>query len=261
MATGLEALIFDVDGTLADTEREGHRVAFNAAFAEAGLDWHWSVELYGELLAVTGGKERMRHYLAQRRPDWTPPSDLDALIKELHAAKTAHYVRMLNDGEIPLRTGVLRLLAEAREAGVRLAIATTTTAQNVRALLETAPEPGLVDWFEVIAAGDAVPRKKPAPDIFELALAQLDLPPSSCVAIEDSANGVRAALAAGLDALVVTVSPYTADEDFRGAPLVVDRLGEPGRPATALVGSLEGAAVVDLALLRRLRDRVFGAPA
>ena len=262
MVTGLQALIFDVAGTLADTERDGHRVAFNAAFDEAGLDWHWSVELYGELLSVTGGKERMRHYLSQYRPDWTPPpaTDLDALIADLHRRKTAHYVGMLRGGGIALRSGVLRLLHEARTAGLRLAIATTTTPENVTALLESAPVPGLVDWFEVIAAGDVVPRKKPAPDIFDLALRQLDLPPSACVAIEDSENGVESALGAGLRALLVTVSTYTRGQDFGDAALVVDQLGEPGDGATALTGDLGGNEVVNVAVLQRLRDDVFDVP-
>jgi len=257
MAAGLEALIFDVDGTLADTERDGHRVAFNAAFAEAGLDWHWSVELYGELLAVTGGKERMRHYVTLYRPGLASSADLDGLIAALHASKTRHYVAMLREGGIPLRPGVLRLLREAREAGVRLAIATTTTPENVTALLESAAEPGLVQWFEVIAAGDVVPRKKPAPDIFDLALEQLRLPASACVAIEDSENGVHSALGAGLEALLVTVSSYTEGQDFRGAALVVDGLGERGAAAKVLAGDIEVADVVDLKLLRRLHTRVF----
>jgi len=261
MQKGLEALIFDVDGTLADTERDGHRLAFNAAFAEAGLDWDWTVELYGKLLAVTGGKERMRHYLNQYRPDFELDKqaypDLGRLIARLHQRKTERYVALLGEGGIPLRSGVLRLLREARDAGVRLAIATTTTPENVTALLDSAPEPGLVNWFEVVAAGDVVREKKPAPDIFELALAQLNLPASACVAIEDSENGVRSALGAGLDALLVTTSAYTEHQDFGGATLVVDQLGEPGDPATAAQGDLGGAEYVDLSVLRRLRDQVF----
>lgn len=258
---GLKALIFDVDGTLADTERDGHRPAFNAAFREAGLDWDWSVELYGELLAVTGGKERMQHYLDRYRPGFQPPdpwSSKAAMIADLHRRKTAHYLALLGTGGIPPRPGVLRLLREARAAGVRLAIATTTTPENVTALLDAMPQPGLRDWFEVIAAGDVVPRKKPAPDIFTLALDQLGLPASACVAIEDSDNGAAGALAAGLRALVVTVSTYTVAQSFGAAPLVVDQLGEPDAPLSTLVGPPCPFGMVDLACLDQLRRQVFG---
>jgi len=166
----LQALIFDVDGTLADTERDGHRVAFNRAFSEAGLDWDWSIELYGKLLEVTGGKERMQFYLDRFRPDFNRPVNVKQLIADLHAAKTRNYTKLLAEGAIPLRPGVRRLLENAREQGMRLAIATTTTPANVTALLEHALAPGSLSWFEVIAAGDIVPAKKPAPDIYFYAL-------------------------------------------------------------------------------------------
>ena len=131
----LQALIFDVDGTLADTERDGHRIAFNAAFAEAGMGWNWDAALYGELLAVTGGKERMRFYCERHDPDFLKQADADERIKALHAAKTRHYVKLLEAGGIPLQPGVTRLLREAHAAGLRLAIATTTTPENVTALM------------------------------------------------------------------------------------------------------------------------------
>jgi phosphoglycolate phosphatase-like HAD superfamily hydrolase len=155
----LRALLFDVDGTMADTERDGHRVAFNRAFAEAGLDWEWDVPLYGELLAVTGGKERMRHYVERHRPDWQKPKDFDDLIVRLHAAKTRHYTGLLAERAIPLRPGVRRLLDEARAEGVRLAIATTTTPDNVTALLEHSVAPDAESWFPHTSC-ESVPRAR-----------------------------------------------------------------------------------------------------
>jgi HAD superfamily hydrolase (TIGR01509 family) len=255
---GFEALLFDVDGTLADTERDGHRPAFNAAFAEAGLDWEWDPSLYGELLAVTGGKERIRYYLERWRPDRRGPADLDGFIADLHRSKTRHFVAMLREGRIPLRPGVLRLLREAREAGVRLGIATTTTPENVTVLLESCGEPGMVGWFEVIAAGDVVPRKKPAPDIYLWALDRLALPPGACIAFEDSDHGVRSAAGAGLAAIVVTESAYTAGQDFSGATVVLDQLGEPGRPCKVLAGGASGIEYIDLAALERVSARARG---
>jgi len=248
----LEALIFDVDGTLADTERDGHRTAFNQAFAEAGLDWHWGVDLYGELLAVTGGKERMHHYVDSYRPDYQKPADFDALVARLHAAKTRHYTALLGRGGIPLRPGVRRLLEEARRRGIRLAIATTTTPDNVTALLRNAISPDAESWFEVIGAGDVVGAKKPAPDIYYYVLERMGLSPSQSVAFEDSENGLRAALEAGLRT-VVTVNDYTRAHDFNGAAIVLDHLGEPGRPFRVLSGAaVNGATVLDIDFLARL---------
>lgn len=250
----LQALIFDVDGTLADTEADGHRPAFNLAFQEAGLDWDWDRELYGELLAVTGGKERIRYYLERWRPEELERPALTDFIAGLHRRKTHYYLELLRSGAIPLRPGVRRLLEEARVAGLRLAVATTTTPENVITLLECAGGPEWPSWFEVIAAGDVVPAKKPAPDIFHYALDRLGLPAAACVAIEDSAHGVRAALGADLRALLVTVSTYTGGEDFRGAARVVASLGEPG-DSVAAAG--EGGCI-NLAALVALHRGVYG---
>lgn len=248
----IEALIFDVDGTLADTERDGHRIAFNAAFAAAGLDWRWDAGLYGELLAITGGKERIRYYVDQYRTDYRKSADFDTLVARLHAAKTEHYTALLGKGGIPLRPGVRRLLEEARARDVRLAIATTTTPANVTALLHHAISPQAESWFEVIGAGDAVAAKKPAPDIYYYVLERLGLSANRCMAFEDSENGLRAALSAGLRT-VVTVNDYTRNHHFHGAAIVLDHLGEPGKPFQVLSGAqVNGASYLDLDMLTRL---------
>ena len=242
----LLALLFDVDGTLADTERDGHRIAFNAAFREHGLDWNWDITLYGKLLAVTGGKERIKHYVNQFRPDYTPPADFDDLVVVLHRAKTQHYTRLLEQGNIPLRPGVKRLLLEARNAGLRLAIATTTTPANVTTLLKCSLADDAVDWFEVIAAGDIVPAKKPAADIYRWAMRQMRLPSAACFAFEDSANGIRSSLAAGVKTLI-TVNDYTVGHNFNGAAAVISDLGEPDAHPTLINGNLHGQTYVNLA--------------
>jgi HAD superfamily hydrolase (TIGR01509 family) len=247
----LQALLFDVDGTLADTER-AHLETFNQAFALAGLTWHWSERLYVELLAVTGGKERIRHYIDRYLPEFTPPGDRDAFIATLHAEKTRLYLERVVRGALDLRPGVARLLREGRREGLRLAIATTTTPANVTALLESTLGPASASWFEVIGAGDTVPRKKPAPDIYQHVLAQMRLDPADCVAFEDSGSGLRAARAAGL-ATIVAVNPFTRDHDFEGAALVVDSFGEPGQPFTVLQGDAGGKTYLDLELVRQVR--------
>ncbi len=252
----LRALIFDVDGTLAETERDGHRLSFNLAFGEAGLDWDWSIERYAELLAITGGKERIRHYIDRYRPGFRIPGDVAAYVADLHRRKTEHYTRMVEQGAVSLRPGIVRLLAQARRRGLRLAIATTTSPDNVTALLTHVLGADSSAWFEVIAAGDVVPAKKPAPDIYRYALRELDLPAAACLALEDSANGLVSARGAGIGT-VITMSSYTRKEHFEGALLVVDSLGEPAAPALVTGGDAVAVvagdhACVDIDLLTKL---------
>ena len=222
----LQCLLWDVDGTLADTERDGHRVAFNMAFEEAGFERRWSVETYGVLLKVTGGKERIKFDI--ERGDM--PDMPYEKIAELHARKTVHYQALIADGLIPLRAGVRRLLEEAYAAGITLGVATTTTPSALDALIEHSLGKEWFDRFAVLAAGDIVPNKKPAPDIYDYALEQLGMAAENTVALEDSGNGWLAARDAGLKC-VVTINDYTANQDFTGADLVVSEFGEADRPA------------------------------
>jgi len=248
--TELRAIIFDMDGTLADTERDGHRVAFNRSFAEAGLDWHWSAGFYGELLAIAGGKERIGYYIDRYHPDFVSSEDRDRVIAQLHQAKTQYYLELLQTGAIPLRPGVKRLITEARTGGIRLAIATTSALQGAIALLQQTLDPA---WFEVIAAGDIVPAKKPAPDIYHYVLKQMQLSPADCIVLEDSPQGLAAATQAHLKTLV-TVNDYTRTEEFKTACLVVDCLGEPDLPCTALSQWDHPQPYLDLESLRQLQQ-------
>lgn len=247
----LRALVFDVDGTLADTE-EVHRQSFNAAFLAHGLGWEWSAERYGDLLGVTGGKERIGKYL-ESLP--LPAAEKDAvrrLVPLVHSTKTRLFAEFVEMGNVPLRPGVARLIGEARAAGVPLAIASTTTPANVNALLTRTLGLGALGWFSAIATGDVVPNKKPAPDIYRLALGALRLPPEGCVAFEDSALGVRAAKAAGLYTIAVPTR-WTASQDLSAADLVLPSLGDPRQPldpgAAARIG---GATMLGLAQLEQL---------
>ena len=218
----IQAIIFDVDGTLADTE-DGHRRSFNKAFAENGLDWNWDAELYDKLLKVTGGKERIRYFVESFLPGFSKPADYDSFVKHLHAVKTRHYNAMLREGHIPLRPGIKKLIDDARQRGIRLAIATTTSAENVTTLLQQGLGPGGERIFEVIGCGDIVPHKKPAPDIYFWVLKKMGLPAADCIALEDSENGLRASLAAGIRTFIIP-NHYTRNQNFTGAAAVLDDL-------------------------------------
>jgi beta-phosphoglucomutase-like phosphatase (HAD superfamily) len=245
----LEALLFDVDGTLAETE-EAHRAAFNAAFRAAGLDWVWEPALYRQLLRVAGGRERIGHYIASHRPDFAGRPDLEAWVAALHADKTRRFGEIVRSGGLGLRPGVARLLREALRCGLRLAIATTTSLANVTALLGSAAGREAMGWFEVIGTGECASAKKPAPDVYHWVLQRLRLHAAVCLAVEDSMIGLRAARAAGLTTLV-TASEYSAGEDFAGACAVLSDLGEPGRPFRLLSGDAHARDWVDVELLRR----------
>lgn len=246
----LKALLFDVDGTLADTE-DGHLIAFNHTFAEYGLDWNWSEELYDELLSVTGGRERIKYYIDQYNPSFERPDDLDTFIRKMHKDKTEYFVQLMSEGGIPLRPGVRRLISEAREQGIRLAIATTTSPANVEALLSNAMDPDAMSWFEVIVAGDMVPAKKPAPDVYLYALEKLGLKAEECMALEDSENGIHSSLGAGIKT-IIAINKYTRGHDFTGAAIVLDQWGEPDHPFKVLSGDAGSATYLDMNLVRRL---------
>jgi HAD superfamily hydrolase (TIGR01509 family) len=220
----LQALIFDVDGTLADTEM-AHLAAFNHAFQEAGMDWHWDVAQYTNLLAISGGKERLMHYWLQTRPDMKDVGGnaLQETIARLHELKTAAYEQAVQDGEVRMRPGVLELIKEGAGSGLQLAIATTTSPVNIAALLRKAIGPDWMHYFLVVEDASTAPHKKPNPQVYLQTLARLKLPAKACMAFEDSENGLRAANAAQL-ATLVTPNNFTDNHDFTGAMRVLPNL-------------------------------------
>jgi HAD superfamily hydrolase (TIGR01509 family) len=230
----VSALIFDCDGVLADTERHGHLPAFNQTFEEFGLPVRWSDAEYARKVKVGGGKERMKTLLTadflSRTGLPSEPAALDAEVARWHRRKTEIYTGIIASGTIPPRPGVRRIVEEAAAAGWVLAVASTSAEASVRSVLELAVGAKLAERFGVFA-GDIVPRKKPAPDIYELARGSLGVERAETVVVEDSRNGMLAALAAGLGC-AVTTSAYTGDEDFDGASLVVSSLGDPPPEAT-----------------------------
>ena len=220
----IKALFFDQDGVIIDTERDGHRVAFNETFKDFGYDFQWSVEKYHELLQVAGGKERMRHYLhTDGFGKEVKPEEEDELIKSMHKVKTAKFVELIESGQLPLRPGVKRLMQEAKAAGLKLGICTTSNERAAKAVAYGILKD--ID-FDFVLAGDMVSKKKPDPEIYNLALEKTGLRPEECLVIEDSANGVEAAQAAGLN-IVATTNIYTEKEDLSAADIIVTCLGDP----------------------------------
>ena len=244
----LQAIVFDVDGTIADTE-ETHRQAFNQAFQAHGLDWHWDRALYGELLEVCGGKERIAHYIDTRGA--VAHADVERLIAALHATKTSAYRELIQRGEARARAGVHRLMREARAAGLRLAIASTTSLENIEPLFTAAFGRESLQWLQAIATGDMARHKKPAPDIYRVVLELLDLDAGEAVAIEDSAAGLQAAKAAGLYT-VATPNSWTQSQDFSAADLLLDSLADPDHPLSAAQAQVVGGGYLTLEQLGRL---------
>ena len=254
-------LVFDCDGTLADTERFGHLPAFNQAFREFGLPVNWSEEEYGRRLAIGGGKERLASLLTPEFVDAAGlPADRDAQLEavaEWHHRKTEIYLSMVIDGRLPARPGIRRIIEDAHEAGWELAVASTSAEASVRAILESVAGREQAARFALVLAGDIVPHKKPAPDIYELALERLGVVQGAVLVVEDSQIGLAAARGAGL-ACLVTVNDYTADEDLGRANLVVTSLGDPDGERTRVINNRSAArpgdwvTLDDLAAARRL---------
>ncbi len=220
----LKALIFDVDGTLADTEM-AHLAAFNHAFRECALDWHWSVEVYTQLLAISGGRERLKHFWKTSNPA-TRAIDggaIEDLIERLHLVKTAAYEKAVQDGQVSMRPGVLDLIHAAAQDGLKLAIATTTSPVNISALLRRAIGEDWRKLFAVVEDASTAHLKKPHPMVYLQTLQRLRLPAEDCIAFEDSQNGLISARAAGLTT-VITRNSFTMDHDFQGARAVLDSL-------------------------------------
>jgi len=222
----LKALIFDCDGVLAETERDGHRVAFNRAFRQAGIEAEWSVEAYRELVKISGGKERMKYYFKGRIDD--------EKIAELHKLKTSIFMEMSEAGQLPGRAGIKRIIKEAHDAGLLLFVCSTSNEKSVSSLLKANVGEEYFGWFTELFCGDIVKAKKPAPDIYNLAKEKYHLLPEECFVVEDSRNGLLAAKAAGMYC-VVTPSFYSADEDFSEADLIVSSLGDPGTPKITVI--------------------------
>jgi len=249
----LSALIFDVDGTLANTEKDGHLRAFNETFECFRLDWHWNQELYAELLSVSGGKERMAHYVENYRPEVKNDLGFDDFAR-IHQKKTEIFISYITNGVISLRVGVERLIEEAHCAGLRLGIATTSSLQNVEAILTSTLGKSALDRFEVIGAGDVVNRKKPSGDIYRYVLNKMGLSSEECVAFEDSELGLMSSTATGLRT-IVTLSEYTKAQNFDDAMVVLDQLGDENNPFEILKGRPTKHSFVSVEYIKELYEQ------
>ena len=252
----LAAILFDVDGTLADTESDGHRKAYNRAFRNLGLGFRWGPKLYRKLLRHPGGKERLSHYLHDYQPELGDHADAvgenpRAWIEHVHGLKSRFFHDIVHRGQLPLRPGVARLMREAHAAGIKVGIVTNASRASLKPLLHYCLGDELTELLAVVICGEDAPRKKPAPDIYKAALKQLHLRPVECIAIEDSAIGLQAANSAGI-ATLITYNGDTEGQDFSSALLVLNSLGEPNAAAKVLRGSLRGASCLTLPGLQAL---------
>lgn len=243
----LKGIIFDVDGTIADTE-EIHRQAFNLAFKESNIDWNWSVEDYRKILHISGGKERFRKFLNEDIALKSKVEDQESFVQDLHKLKSEHYRALLASDGIEFRTGVIRLINEAREKGIQIGVATSSSMANLTTLFNTILDIDPCELFNSIVTSDTVQDKKPSPAAYQCVLAGLGLNADSCVAIEDTQNGNLSALAAGLHT-VITTHAYTIDNDFTGASLVSNHLGEPDKTFIVSQGNNFNKSFVDVELL------------
>lgn len=250
MNRALQGLIFDVDGTLADTE-EIHRRAFNATFRRFGLNWEWTPPLYAKLLAVSGGRERITHYAHEVDPRLATTAGFDRFVREVHCAKTACYAELLQTGHVRLRSGVERLLHEARGQGLVLGIATSSAWSNLKTLLDSNLPGEWPTWFGAIETCDSVEMKKPSPAVYHAVLRRLRISPWHCLALEDTENGLQAARGAGISTLI-TAHGFTRHDRFDGALAVLDGLGDPEHPMTVLRGPVCQQRFVDLNYLATL---------
>lgn len=253
---GLKALLFDVDGTLADTEPQGHLPAYNLAFEEMGLDWHWSADLYRSLLLLPGGRERLYHYLTEHSPQLgefqsEAEEDPREFANRIHAVKSRHFYERVKRGDVPLRPGIRRLMTEAHEEGLGVGIVTNASAASLGPFLDYSLTEGLRECVDHVVSGEQVERKKPAPDLYDLAVQKFGVEPGECIAIEDSAMGHDAATRAGIP-VVVTLNDDTRDHDFPDALLVVEDLSEPEGQLRVIQGDSGGHACVDTGMLRHL---------
>lgn len=249
----LKALLFDVDGTLADTEPHGHLPAYNEAFAEAGLDWQWDPELYRELLLMPGGRERIQHYLEAFNPELGEhrddiEADARAWVERIHKIKSRYFQRLVKSGQVPLRPGVRRLIREAKQQGLLIAIVTNASKRSLEPFLLYTLGEDLRKKVDFVVSGEQVKNKKPSPDLYRMALLKLGVQAEESIAIEDSSMGLTAARLAGI-ATLITINEDTRRHDFEGAALVVDQLGEPDAPYAILAGHSYGQGWVTIKML------------